>query len=410
MSYLFNKEVDFVSTAVDAFSRLKVSNPLTIFDSQHRYQENDKWNHTSVNGTITHLPNESVMSLAIPTTSGSKIVRETKRVFPYQPGKALMSMHTFVFAAKQANLRQRVGHFGTNNGIYLEQAGNINYLVLRTSVSGSVDDTTYKVAQSAWNGDKFDGTGPSGRTIDFTKANIMWIDIEWLGVGDVRVGFIVDGRPVVAHTFHNDNLNTTTYMTTAVLPLRAEIEATGNLGSAATMKQICNTVISDGGYQGFARQFHLNKSTGDTLTTKGTAYPIVAIRMASTRLDSVILPAKLDVAVDQTINNKLDAVKYELLLNPTLTGTWGSWTAHANNNVEYVWTSGPGTSTFSGGTSIASGYVSSSSGINLSEINNFTFQLGRTLGNVSDVLMVVLTPVIKDGAVTFTNLSWHEVI
>lgn len=41
MSYLFNNEIQFRANTVDAFNRLRISNPLTVFDSLHRYQEND---------------------------------------------------------------------------------------------------------------------------------------------------------------------------------------------------------------------------------------------------------------------------------------------------------------------------------------------------------------------------------
>jgi hypothetical protein len=85
-------------------------------------------------------------------------------VFPYQPGKSLLALMTFVMAPTQTNLRQRVGYFGANDGLYLEQNDTDVRFVLRKSTSGSVDDTEY-VTQANWNVDKFDGTGPSGITI-----------------------------------------------------------------------------------------------------------------------------------------------------------------------------------------------------------------------------------------------------
>jgi hypothetical protein len=405
MSYLFNNLVGFVGNAVDAFNRLKVSSPFTIFDSQHRYQPNDKWDTALTNGAgIAHQLNESTINLNVTAQSGSKVVRETKRVFPYQPGKSLLAFTTFVFAPLKANLRQRVGYFGVNNGIYLEQSDAV-YLVLRTSVTGSVDDTTYKIAQSNWNGDKFNGTGESGRTLDLTKGNIMWLDIEWLGVGDVRVGFIVDGRPIVAHTFHNDNLRTTTYMTTATLPLRQEIENTGATASTSTAKQICASIISDGGYEGFSRRYNIthNGTTAKALTTAGTLYPIAAIRLPSSRLDSVIVPSNISIAVAPGGNNKPMIVQYRILLNPTLTG--GTWTAHYNGNVEYNVTA----TGVSAGSDIVGGYISSSGILDISKINDFNFQLGRTLAGVSDTFVLAMSPV-EDNTNIYADMSWFEII
>lgn len=406
MSYLFNNLVGFKSDAIDGFGRLKVSQPFTLFDSQHRYQENDKWDtSTSTGGSTLYKADESAVDLTVNTSSGSNVVRETKRVFPYQPGKSLLVLSTFVFASQKTNLRQRIGYFGTQNGIYLEQNNNTIYIVLRTYVSGSVDDTTYKIAQSNWNGDRFDGTGPSGRTIDLTKANILFLDIEWLGVGDVRVGFYVDGRPVVAHTFHNDNIHSTTYMTTACLPLRFEIENLSTTSSSSTAKQICNSVMSEAGYEGFSRRYNITKngSSSTTLTTAGTQYPMIGIRLNSSRLDSIVVPSNISAVLEETASNKPDTVLYRILLNPTVTG--GSWTTHYNGNVDYNITA----SSISGGTDLVGGYISSSGSLDISNINDFNFQLGRTQAGVSDIFMVTFTP-INAGANVYCDLSWFEII
>jgi hypothetical protein len=120
-------------------------------------------------------------------------------------------------------------------------------IVRRTYTSGaSVDDP---ILQSAWNGDKLDGTGASGYTLDPTKSNILFMDLEWLGVGAVRVGFVIDGKFITAHTFYNANSLTTVYMQTANLPIRYEIEVTSALAAGTyTLQQICSTCMSEGGY------------------------------------------------------------------------------------------------------------------------------------------------------------------
>jgi hypothetical protein len=410
MSYLFDNKVGFVDNAVDGFNRLKVSEPFTLFDSQHRYQENDKWDTlTASGGTSTYIQNESVVNMNVTTTSGSKVYRETKRVFAYQPGKSLLVISTFAFATPKANLRQRVGYFSSNagtplNGVYLEQNGTQLRIVL-ASQSLDTNDVFTEINQSDWNTDKFDGTGPSGRTLDVTKANIFWMDIEWLGVGDVRCGFFVDGKPVVAHVFHNDNLNRTTYMTTACLPIRYEIENTGTTSSSSTMKSICSSVMSEGGYEGFSRRFNVTKngSSGTTLTTAGTQYPMIALRLNSSRLDSVIIPSNISAVLEETGANKPDTVQYRILLNPTLTG--GSWSTHYNGNVDYNITA----TGVSGGTDIIGGYISSSGSLSISNINDFNFQLGRTQAGVSDTFVLTFTP-INSNAVCYADLSWFELV
>lgn len=411
MSYLFNDLVGFKDNAIDAFNRLKVSNPFTLFDSQHRYQPNDKWDTFGVTGgTFSYAINESAINLIVGTTAGSKVTRETKRVFPYQPGKSLLNLNTFAFNTPKTGLRQRIGYFGitggaTNgipyNGVYLEQNGLTLSMNL---VSGSLG-TTITAYQSEWNGDQFNGNGSSGRTLDVSKTNIFWTDIEWLGVGDVRTGFVVDGKPVIAHTFHNDNINTTTYMTTACLPIRYELEnLTGQTGSSE-MKQICSSVVSDGGYEGFSRRYNLTKngSNATSLTTQDTQYPMIALRLNSNRLDSIIVPSNLSVVLEPGQNNKPVTVQYKILLNPTLTGN--TWTTHYNGNVDYNITA----TGITGGTEIIGGYISSSGSLNISNINDFNFQLGRTQLGVSDIFALTLTPT-EDNLNVYCDLSWFEII
>jgi hypothetical protein len=412
MSYLFNDTIQFKANSVDAFNRLRVSNPFTLFDSQHRYQTNDKWDTFGVTGgTANYILNESAINLVVGTTLGCKVTRETKRVFAYQPGKSLLVLNTFALNTPKEGLIQRVGYFGITggatsgvpyNGIYLQQNGLTLSLCL---ASGSLNSIT-TVNQSDWNTDKFDGSGASGRLLDVTKGNIFWMDIEWLGVGDVRTGFIVDGKPIIAHTFHNENINSTTYMTTACLPIRYEIFNGATTASSSMMKQICSTVMSDGGYEGFSRRYNVTHSgvTAHTLTTAGVQSPMVALRLPSNRLDAVVIPANVSAVLEQqTSPARPDTVQYRILLNPTLTG--GTWATHFNGNVEYNITA----TGVSGGTDIIGGYISSSGSLDINSINEFNFQLGRTQNGVSDTFVLTLTPV-NNGARVYTDLSWFELI
>lgn len=386
------------STAGDAFGRLRVSSPFTIFDSQHRYQENDKWSTLSGgNGTTAYQANESAVNLAVTTTSGDYIYRETKRCFPYQPGKSFLNMSSFVFAASKTNLRQRVGFFGTQNGIFFEQLSGVNYLVLRSYVTGSIVET--RIPQSQWNVNKFDGTDEIERILNPATANIFWMDIEWLGVGDIRAGFVVDGHLKIAHIFHNDNANATSYMTTAVLPLRMEIENVNTTASSSTAKQICATVASEGGYEGFSRRFNVSLGTTEkTLASANTAYPVISIRLASGRLDSVVIPSNLSAIVTSNQN-----VQYRVLLNPTLSGA--SFVAHYNGNVQYDTTA----SGLSGGTEILGGYIQTNSTLDINTINNFNFQLGRTQAGVSDVFTIAMVP-LSPSTKVLADLSWFEIV
>ena len=338
------------STATDAFGRLRISAPLTLFDSSHRYRDNGLWTTSSGTGATSSFDaNAGLVTLNTTTTSGSEIIRETTKCFSYQPGKSLLVMSTFVMNSAKTNLRQRVGYYGASNGIYLEQDGTTISFVERSSVTGSLVET--RVAQASWNIDPMNGTGPSGYTLDLTKAQILWSDIEWLGLGTVRIGFIIDGKFIHCHSFHHANLITSTYITTASLPLRYEITNTGTTASSSTMKQICSTVLSEGGYElrGLQQAIGTTITSPATLATAGTLYPVISIRLKAANLDAVVILTALSLLGISSAN-----YLWRVVASATTTG--GSWvSAGANSSVEYNLT---GTAT-SGGRIIGQGYFSS---------------------------------------------------
>ena len=175
--------------SLDAFGRQQVAQPFTLFDSSMVGEDNGKFDTSTAGGaSTTHNVNESSLSMTVAGTENDQAIRQSYRTFPYQPGKALEILNTFSMATAATGLRQRVGYFTTNNGVYFEQDGDTIYMVLRSYVTGSIVET--RVAQDSWNGDKLNGTGPSGITLDITKSNIFYIDMEWLGVGSVRTGFL----------------------------------------------------------------------------------------------------------------------------------------------------------------------------------------------------------------------------
>ncbi len=412
---MFNGRFTASGTATDAFGRLRVSNPLTLFDSFHRYQENDKF-ATSTSGTANtvYQVNESAIDLNVGTASGDKCYRESRRVFSYQPGKSLLIMSTFAMNAQKTNLRQRVGYFGATNGVFLENDGTGNYLVLRSYVTGSIVET--RVPQSSWNFDKFDGTGMSAQTqsvarggLDITKTNIFWIDIEWLGVGDVRCGFVVDGLMMPAHIFHNDNINPTTYMTTAVLPIGYQIENTGTTASSSTLKQICSTVVSEGGYslEGRSRSVSMPITTPKDLPTAGTFTPVISIRLKDSFKDAIAVLK--DVEFFGVTNNT--SYRYKIVIGGTLTGA--SWvSAASDSSVEYDITA----TAISGGRDAQVGYVNVSAGaggaaVNLSREQLFTYQLERDpfLANNNGLIISLTGTGATSGNDAVGAMTWEEV-
>lgn len=387
-------------TATDAFGRNRISQPVTLFDSQHRYVENGHWD-TVLTGsaTKTHNPYESSVSLAVTGALNDKVVRETKRVFTYQPGKSLLVMNSFVFNSQLTGLRQRIGYFGTDNGIYFENDGTGNYFVLRRKLTSGAY-TEVRIAQADWNVDQFDGTGPTLRTLDISKANIFWLDVEWLGVGDVRCGFVVDGKMAIAHTFHNDNVNATAYMTTAILPIRLEIENTAATGVSSTMRQICNTVISEGGFEKKVRKAHVKRDSDISALTTGFT-PIVSFRLNSSYLDAVILPESFHVFSPDQGNFEVVIIR-----GGTLNAT--SWTTQGK--IEY----NTDATTITGGVETSHFYVSTtqqSGGVGSGEDGyNWDTQLTRNLSGTAEIITIAAKTVGASaknirGAISYYDLT-----
>lgn len=394
-------------TGLDSFGRLRVSSPLTLFDSAHRFSDNDLWaTSTATGGAAVFNASQGLVDLNVTAASGSFVKRETFKVFSYQPGKSLLVMTTFVMSPAKTGLSQKVGYYGDANGFYLKLENSTLSFVKRTLVTGSIVETP--VTQANWNYDKMDGKGPSGITLDITKAQILWMDLEWLGVGSVRMGFIINGTFYLAHVFEHANIITSTYITSASLPLRYEIENTAGTTGASTLKQICSTVISEGGYElrGEAHSISTVINAPYNMTVAGTYYPIVSIRLKASNLDGIVIPtvmACLPITTGQ----------YSWRLYERGVTTGGTWTSlGANSIVEYNIT---GTS-FAGGNVIHSGFFDASNqGVSMSGLDRsglFDHQLERnpfTGVAYEFTLCVAANSIGGGGSNILGHIDWEEI-
>jgi len=399
-----------VSINPDAFGRTRVSNPLTLFDSSHRYRDNNLWTSLIVGAgsTVGFVTTQGLINIGIGTTAGCSVIRETTKTFSYQPGKSLLVLNTFIMNSSKENLRQRVGYFGADNGIYLEVAGigstSIGF-VERSLSTG----TETRVPQTEWNIDKLDGTGLSGYTLDISKAQILYMDIEWLGLGTVRVGFVIDGKFVHAHSFHHANIIQSTYITTASLPLRYEIANTGITTSESTLKQVCSSVISEGGYELRGLQQAVNTPITEPVdlpAPAGTYYPVISIRLKSSpnRLDAIVILTAL------SLMGKGNGPQYNWQIRASATTSGGTWvSAGIDSAVEYKIDGG----TVSGGRILASGFFSSanqsSSTVDILKEALFKFQLERNGLTGTPTILTLAAASDTAGADVFASLDWEEI-
>lgn len=314
--------VAFGDTAnLDAFSRQRVSNPDTVFDSTFQYdlQPLIFEEITANGGAVTHVPDEAAAELSLDGTADGEASLQTYQYVPYIPGKSHVLYQTFVMKTAVADVVKRAGLFDHEDGVFFQQAGDGTLSVVRrTSTSGSVVETV--IAQDNWNIDSMDGTGTSNLTLDITKGQIFAMDLQWLGMGRVRCGFDIDGRFWPVHQFLNANNLALVYMKRGTLPVRWELSG----DTVATFDAVCASVQSEGGGD---RHFTYQFSSASAARTapNGSREPLVAIRAGTTfnGLENRISTRILNINTMQTSSG---LVLFELLYVPVVADiTGGSW-------------------------------------------------------------------------------------
>lgn len=311
-----------LNASTDAFGRVRQSTPYTLFDSYNINDRSEKYDYQLSGAGQQFLDSDqSAIYLTVTDASGDEVIEQSYRNFSYQPGKSLLILSTMVFNEPKTNLRQRTGYFDENDGVYLEQDGNDIYIVLRSSVNGG---TERRIPQANWNGDKLDGTGPSFVNLDLSKSQIFWTDIEWLGVGSVRCGVVINGQFILAHVFHNANIYDNVYMKTPNLPVRREITNTGATSGASTLKSICASVMSEGGYEARAKEHVASTAlAGNTMGSANTWTNLVTIK--ANRSGIIAVPSGVDLL---SISN--DNFEWALFYN-AVPATAFNWQTDINN-------------------------------------------------------------------------------
>lgn len=324
-------KTSFTDTNVDAFGRLRISQPHTIFESKFTYGNEEKLFNTTVasGGTATFLPSEASWNLTTTSASGSRVLRESYYDFPYHPGKSQLILMSGVMGPKISNCTKRIGYYDDDDGLFFAQVGNAGMAVVeRSSTTGTAVDTV--IYQSNWNIDKLDGRGDSRLTLDETKSQIFIIDFQWLGVGTVRYGVEIDGELIYVHESNHANLSLSkVYMKTACLPIRYEIVNTA-ASSIGTLKQICSAVSSEGGFDEEGNAYGIGNTTGIAITT-GAWTPILSIKVNPT-LNSIPFRGRILLKSVQLLTSGTNAAAVMLIENAA-TMTTPVWNAIVSPSV-----------------------------------------------------------------------------
>ena len=359
-------------------NRLKVAPYQSVFFNTFQYgKETDVWDESLVGvATATHNASSSNVVMEVGSVAGSKVVRQTKNVMRYIPGRSATLSFAIRLDTPQVGIRRRFGLFDDNNGVYFEDDGGTYAYVIRSNTTGIVTET--RVTRDNWNGEKFDGNGYTGVTADATKQQMISINYEWYGAGIVEFAWLMQNETIPSHTFENSNALDTVWCSTPFLPIRVEIENVTGVAGTHYIYQGSNSLIQEGEPEKLGTlESVANPITGTTLTDANTFYPVVSLRLKAGQLSAVALIRSLQTATNDNTN-----VYWRLIENPTLTGA--NWTNHPDPN-SFTQYDISATAT-TGGNIVLSGFTISG-GSSLVEVDDkAALQIGRSgIGTVSDI-------------------------
>jgi hypothetical protein len=406
------------SPNLDAFGKLRVSMPYTLFDSKTLHNKSSLfWSQTAIGTGVVQFTGDNDASVTLSASNiGDYAIRQTSQRFNYQPGKSQLAIFTGVLSPV-SNAIKRLGLFTSltaqpftpNLGLYFETQTNSTSSIAVVQNNGTNLVPSVSAIRENWNIDKLDGTGPSGKTLRLSAANIFLVDFEWLGVGRVRFGTVIDGQVCYCHEINNAGNVQGAYIKSPNLPVRAEIRQTGT--GTASMKMICCSVMSEGGsdFTGVTRSVDTGgTSTGIEVTTKNTRRAIIGLRLQANKLDSVneILNSSVIPLPHQAATSS--PFRYEIISNPNLGGSTIIWNpVDVNSNFDYA-VAPDNTITVTGGVVIASGYSTLGQTIDLTGYRFEKFlRLGCSVAGVRDTLWLVVTPLLNStidgfhGSLTF---------
>ena len=390
------------NASTDAFGRLRTSVPDTIHNCKQTYDNAPLiYNTATVAGGVAIYDNANSSTVMQVSANGDAVIRQTRLYCNYQPGKSQLAFITFSMP-DSAGLVSRVGLFDGDtttpyanpHGFYFEN-NNGNLSVNIANYGGGESSQT--VPQSAWSIDTLDGNGPSQITLDVSKTQILVIDYEWLGVGRVRYGFNINGITYYVHAFNNANTLIYPYLKDPNNPVRYEIRSTGGAG---VMRQICSSVMSEGGSQNNGIIHSCNTSvSGIGNISAGQKAPIINIRLKADRLSASINIIDFATMAATTTNSLV-----EIILNGTIVGSSLSYVDNSNSYIQYAICSA--TNSLTGGTIVYSSYFNKSS-VAIATLSQSLFSIGSKIDGTRDVLSLCITPY-NGNERYFASLNWLE--
>lgn len=403
----------------DAFGRLRVSDVKTLLDISHTFDNGTIMEDEKIINpiSISSIPSSSYNSnqSCIITTiydSGQEIIRQSRKYCIYQPGKSLLVKFTCILNANPGGnelyTSSSVGYFDNLNGYFFKYSNKTLKIVYRTNITGTKVDE--EIPQSKWNLNTLSSLS-NGYVLNPSRVQIYFMDLQWLGVGRVRLGVVHNGHYIFCHEFLHDNIMDKVYITNANLPLRHELKALVPPPSIvppptnkAQCKLICASVISEGGYDPVGMTFSASRDL-NPISASTTERPLIAIRLRSLRNRTMVIPTGISLYNDGNSPLIYYVRLFRAPTNPFFTSAWTA--AHTNSAIEYYTPSSTTIST-SNAITVDQGYFIGKSDVQIktSDIFNGFLQLTSNIDGISDILVVSTAGGNQNN---YASIQWKEV-
>jgi hypothetical protein len=406
---------------LDAFGRLRVSDIKTLMDITHTFDNDTIMEDEKITNPLSTMPiptsihnlNESCQITTI-NSSQQKIIRQSRKYCIYQPGKSLLIKFTCILNANPGGneyyTSSSVGYFDDSNGYFFKYSEKSLKIVYRSKITGKVIDED--VPQSKWNLNTLSSL-TNGYIINPSRVQIYFMDLQWLGVGRVRLGIVHNGNYIFCHEFLHDNILDKVYITNANLPIRHELIALipqpptiPPKTNKAQCKLICATVISEGGYDPIGITFSASCNL-TAIQVSNIEVPILSIRLKNIRNRTMVIPTNINLYNDGSSLSIYYVRLFRAPINP-LTGDLWLGVVHSNSAIEYdIDATGL---VITNAITVAQGYFIGKSDfqINTSDIFNGFLQLTSNIDGQSDIL-VISSSSTGINQKTYASIQWKEV-
>jgi hypothetical protein len=365
--------------------------------------ENDFDEQITGTASSTHQPYLGMVQLSVGGSAGDQIIRQTRRVQRYLPGRSNEASIAIMLNNTTSGIRSRFGVFDEYNGAYFEHDGDDYNVVIRRNTSSGIEEE--RIARANWNQDKLDGTGPSGIIGDPTKIQMLVIEYEWYGAGQVDFKFVIDNNAHSVHQINHANRHDHTWASYGSFPIRYELTNVTGASGTHTVLHGSHSFLTEGTTTLLGKQLSISSPlTGYNLATANTFYPVIAIRLKSNALNSVVLP-------DEYAAGLLDKTDmFVRVIEKPTTVTGGTWvSAGAESPLEYNITA----TSFTGGNISSTSFLSEKQmGESITFAERAITQIGRktttTIGDTSEVFLIAAAAT-DDNKDAWVSLGWIEV-